>query len=109
MEVNTLAENLGLECLHQGKGSREVKGGYAGDLLSRVMGKANAGDAWITIMSNVNVAAVASLAEAACVILAEGVQPDAQLREKFDQMDMPVFATPMSTYEIAWRIHEILL
>ena len=44
--------------------------GYAGDLLSWVMSHATAGDAWVTIMSNINVAAVASLTEVACVIFA---------------------------------------
>jgi BioD-like phosphotransacetylase family protein len=108
MNVRTLADKLKIECIHEGKGEREATGCYAGDLLSRVMGRACAGDAWITIMSNVNVAAVASLADVACVILAEGVTPDAELQKKLGIMDMPVFATDMSTYETAWKIHAIL-
>ncbi len=54
-------------------------GVYAGDLLSRAMSHVEAGNLWITIMNNVNVIAVASLAEAAAVLLAESVTltPDA--------------------------------
>lgn len=54
-------------------------GVYAGDLLSRAMSHVEADNLWITIMNNVNVIAVASLADAAAVLLAEDVSltPDA--------------------------------
>jgi len=51
----------------------EFEGVYAGDLLSRAMSHVEADNLWITIMNNINVVAVASLTEAAAVILAEGV------------------------------------
>lgn len=54
----------------------ETDGVYVGDLLSWVMGKAQLNDIWITIMSNVNIVAVASLTGVSCVLLAEGVTPD---------------------------------
>ena len=55
------------------------EGVYAGDLLSRAMSHVEADKLWITIMNNVNVIAVASLADAAAVLLAEDVflTPDA--------------------------------
>ena len=55
------------------------EGVYAGDLLSRAMSHVEADNLWITIMNNVNVIAVASLADAAAVLLAEDVSltPDA--------------------------------
>ena len=59
---------------------REVSGGYVGDLLSWVMGRAQTGNVWLTIMSNQNVAAVALMAEVSCVVLTEGVKPDEALR-----------------------------
>jgi len=108
MKVSDLAEKLNLECLYRGNQDREVTGCYAGDLLSRVMSRAGAGHAWVTIMSNVNVAAVASLTDAACVILTEGVRPDKQLEDKLGELDASVFTTPLSTYEVAWRIHEAI-
>ena len=49
------------------------EGVYAGDLLSRAMSRVQADNLWITIMNNINVVAVASLTEAAAVILAESV------------------------------------
>lgn len=56
-----------------GKDTVTYHGVYAGDLLSRAMSHVKAGSLWITIMNNMNVIAVASLTEAAAVLLAEGV------------------------------------
>ena len=71
MTVGELAQRLELEPVCEAEPDREVTGGYAGDLLSWVMGRAQSGDAWITIMSNNNIIAVATLTDAALVILAE--------------------------------------
>lgn len=79
---------------------REINGAYIGDLLSWVMGRAETDNAWITIMSNVNVIAVASLTDVACVIFAEGVIPEesiiATAKEKGINLivsEMPIYAT----------------
>jgi|LSQX01.1.fsa_nt_gb hypothetical protein len=108
MTVRMLAEKLDLECISNGDGNREVTGCYVGDLLSRVMGSAKEGNVWVTIMSNVNVAAVASLADVSCIILAEGVKPDADLEAKLEIVDAALYTTPMASYEIAWKIHELI-
>ena len=63
MTVQTLKEMLSLTEFHLAEPEREVSGGYAGDLLSWVMGRAEAGSARLTSMSNQNVAAVALMAE----------------------------------------------
>ena len=81
MTVKALAEALALRPLASPEDDREIVGAYVGDLLSWVMGRAKADDAWITIMSNVNIVAVASLADVACIILAEGVQLDRAVTE----------------------------
>ena len=56
---------------------REITKCFCCDLLSVAMGRAPAGCAWVTVMGNMNTLAVASLADAACVIMAEGVPLDA--------------------------------
>ena len=42
--------------------TREIAGIFTGDLLSWAMGRAKEGDAWFTVMGNVNAVAVAALA-----------------------------------------------
>jgi hypothetical protein len=74
MKLSVLSEKLGLKVLTDGDLSeREVSGCYIGDLLSWVMGRASSGDVWITIMNNINIVAVASLTDCACILLCEGV------------------------------------
>ena len=63
MIVNELAEIDELESVLLTDPERSVQGAYAGDLLSWVMGRAEADNAFVTIMTNVNVVAVAALAE----------------------------------------------
>ena len=76
MTAEELVHTLGLTVYALPDGGRAVTGGYAGDLLSWVMGRAEAGDVWVTIMSNPNIVAVATLADVSCILLAEGVEPD---------------------------------
>ena len=82
MTVKELIEALSLKAFYVEEEDREIEGVYCGDLLSWVMGKCPADAAWITIMSNQNVAAVAVLCDTACIILSENVQPDAELLER---------------------------
>ena len=69
MTVRELTEALSLTPFHLAQPDRPVSGGYAGDLLSWVLGRAGQDAAWLTIMSNQNVAAVALMAEVSCAIL----------------------------------------
>lgn len=101
MTVQELTEQMGLTVFHLADGRREVRGGYAGDLLSWVMGKAQADQAWLTIMSNVNVAAVAVLTDVACVILTEGVTPDQNLLEKAKSKDVNLLGSGKGTFQLA--------
>ena len=55
---------------------RDITVPFCCDLLSIAMGQAPSGSAWVTVMSNLNTLAVASLADVACVILAENAQTD---------------------------------
>lgn len=108
MTILELRDTLGL---HQINGSpealaREVTGCYVGDLLSWVMGRAEGDQAWITIMRNANVAAVAQLTDVACVILAEGVTPDETLSQRAQQQDLPLFNSDLSGYELCWRFRQ---
>lgn len=89
-------------------GEREIDGVYIGDLLSWVMGRASQDNAWITIMSNINVIAVATLADTACVILAEDVELPEDIKAQAAMKDVNVLKSPLPIYETAVRLHELL-
>ena len=104
MTVQQLTDALSLSVFNLDDPDRPVTGGYCGDLLSWVMGRAPADGAWLTIMSNVNVAAVAALADVACVVLAEGVVPDAPLQSKAELQGVNLLGTDLSVFDCAVRL-----
>lgn len=106
MTVRELSEILDCTIVNMPDPEREVTGGYCGDLLSWVMGRANSGDAWITIMSNVNVIAVAVLADPACVVLAEGVELDAAASDKAIREGVNVLSSSIDSFALCARISE---
>lgn len=108
MTVKTLAEKIGLKPILLPCGEREVNGVYCGDLLSWVMGRAECDNAWITIMSNVNVVAVASLLDVSCVILAEGVALDEDALKAATEKQINLLVSEKSTYETAVELGKVL-
>lgn len=88
--------------------NREIIGGYAGDLLSWVMGRAEAGNAWVTIMSNLNIVAVASLADVSCVILAEDVILDQECIQTAEEKGINILKTSLSTFECVSQLSKLI-
>ena len=101
MKVKDLLKYSDIQAVCLTDTERDISGAYVGDLLSWVMGRAQSDNAWITIMSNVNVLAVATLADVSCVILAEGVTLDANLLNLAKEKGVNVFCSSMPIYETA--------
>lgn len=108
MTVSELAKVEGFSPIALPEEDREVKGVYIGDLLSWVMGRAGADNAWITIMSNINTVAVATLADTACIILAEGVALENDVLEAAKSKGVNILGSTLTAYEIAIILHGIL-
>ena len=108
MTVRELREANRLTAAALPDGDREITGVYIGGLLSWVMGRAQAGDAWITIMSNRNIAAVATLADTACILLAEGVQPDEGVAALCEEKGINLLLSPHSAYDTALMLRDTL-
>ena len=104
--MNTLASLGTVMPLTKLCGSDAVsyEGVYAGDLLSRAMSHVKAGNLWITIMNNMNVIAVASLTEAAAVLLAEGVILPNEVRKAAQDEGITVWQTDADVYHICEAI-----
>jgi hypothetical protein len=108
MTVKNFADKLGFECLCMPEPDREVGGAYIGDLLSWVMGRADADCVWITIMSNLNIVAVATLSDVSCILLAEGVSLDSEVCRTAEEKGVNVLKTDLPAYEAAVKISEVL-
>ena len=108
MTVSSLKEALHLTAFALPQGERDVLGGYAGDLLSWVMGRAQADDAWLTIMSNPNIVAVATLTDVSCIILCEGVAPDAGVASLAAQKGINLLGSESSAFSLSAQISLLL-
>ena len=107
MTVKELCDSLGLEILNLSDGDRKIEGGYCGDLLSWVMGRAKSGDAWVTIMNNLNVVAVASLTDCACVIFAENSELDEQIVETAGARDINLLRSELDAFTLCGEIYRL--
>ncbi len=108
MTVNELANQPDFSAVLIADGDRQICGGYSGDLLSWVMGRAKEGDAWVTIMSNVNIVAVSTLADPACIVLAEKVVPDEETLNRARQQGINILTTSLDTFGACARIAALL-
>ena len=108
MTVMELSEKLGAENICLPSADREVTSAYVGDLLSWVMGRAPADSAWVTIMSNLNVVAVASLADVACVIFSEDVKPDDDALKKAEAEGINLLSVKEGSYEVCAALSKLL-
>ena len=108
MTVQDLVNQLSFTAHALPDGEREITGVYIGDLLSWVMGRAGADEAWITIMSNRNIVAVATLADTACIILAEGVVPDEGVAALATEKGVNILQSDLPAYHIALRLRDAL-
>ena len=109
MQIGEMAQTCGWKLLAGEKGTgNEVDGCYVGDLLSWVMGRAKAGDAWLTVMGNISALAVASLADTACIILTENAWLDEDAKRKADQQGICVLGAEENSYRLALQIGRLL-
>ncbi|MBR1644723.1 MAG: serine kinase [Bacteroidales bacterium] len=106
MKVKNLVEQMNLRVLAgEGGLDREVRGGYASDLLSDVMGNTDAGCVWLTLLTQKNAVAVAALKELACMVVVKGQQPDADALEMANEEQIPILSTPKQTFEMAGELY----
>lgn len=108
MKIKDICDKLELKTLVEGDLDREVTGGYCGDLLSWVMGRAQSGDCWFTVMGNINAIAVSVLADCACIVLTENAPLDDDAKARAEMQGVTVFSTEENAYTMANKLGEIL-
>lgn len=107
MNLHNLCKALGL-CVICGECDTDFSGVYVGDFLSRAMSRVSEGDVWVTIMANTNVIAVASLTDAACILLAEGVTLMDDALGAAKENGITVLSSDDSAYELCLKIGKFL-
>lgn len=109
MTVNDIKEKLSLTLLGGESGlENTVSGGYVSDLLSDVMGNADAGFVWVTLQTHKNVMAIASLKDLAAVILINSNMPEEDTLQQSNEEGIPLLGTSLSAFEVAGKLYELL-
>ncbi len=104
MTAKQLAALIEGELLRPEGGENEVTCGYSCDLLSWVMANGKQGCAWVTIQTHMNVIALASLHDMACVIFPESVSPDEAPLKKAAEEGIALIKSPLTAYGICARM-----
>ncbi|SDM12101.1 DRTGG domain-containing protein [Halarsenatibacter silvermanii] len=107
IRVKDLVQKLNLEVVVKSDLEQEVTDGYCGDLLSNVMSELTAGSLWITIQGHQNAAAVALLAEAAGIIIAENFSISDDMKKRAREKGINVLRSPENAYHLSGKLYEL--
>lgn len=109
MRIAEIVDMLGLKVCSGAQGlSNDVEGGYASDLLSDVMGNAQAGSVWITLQTHKNIMAVAGLKDLAAIILVKGLEPDEDTAAHSNDEGIPILSSPLDAFAVAGKLYGLL-
>ena len=105
MDINELITVIDGKLLTQKvKNAVKIENVYICDLLSWVMSHSQKGDAWITVLTNVNVPAVAMMTDVACVIIPEGIDVEELTLKKANENEITIISSKYSAFEICKKI-----
>ena len=107
MTVQELIDSGSFQIINVGEDTdRAITVPFCCDLLSIAMGRAPAGCAWVTVMGNMNTLAVATLADASCIIMAEGTALDDIAMKKAKDQEITVLATELPVFDAALKVYQ---
>lgn len=101
MNTIELEKNLELKCITKNNSPKNISGCYISDLLSLAMGRVGEDNVWITVQTNVNIVAIASLTEAACIVIPEDIKVPDDVVNKAVEQEIIIFASSKTAYELA--------
>lgn len=84
---------------------REVRGGYASDMLSDVIANAERGDVWVTMQTHLNIVAVAVLKELAAVVIVAGHKPADETVAAAREKGVCLLGTGLSSFATCGRLY----
>lgn len=105
MILSNLSDLINARVLAAGTPDRPLSCGYVCDLLSWVMARGSKDMAWVTVQTHLNVVAVASLHDMACIILPDSILMEKTVLQKALEEGIAVLSSPLSAYDICGRLH----
>ncbi len=108
MKISEIIDILSLTVFNAGDTDKAITGGYTSDLLSDVMGNAEADCIWITLQTHRNVAAIAALKEIGAVILVKGLEPDENMLKNAREESITLLGTNEESFAISGKLYDLL-
>ena len=109
LTIKDIINDLNLRLLAgAGKGDQQIRGAYASDLLSDVMGRAREGELWITLQTHKNIIAVASLKELAAILIVNNGKPDEDTLAAAEAEGIVLLGTHEGSFGICGKLYKIM-
>lgn len=106
MLLSEIVTKLGLDPVVENNQDKEITSGYASDLLSDVLAKGKQGMLWVTNQKHQNIIGVAVMLDLAGVVIAGGLMPDENTRNKAAEENIPLYTTDTSMFDLAGKLYE---
>lgn len=109
MTIQQLIDSLSLQLLTPGLDTNAAfYDVYTSDLLSAALAKVTENHVWITVQVHQNILGVASIKQAAAIILSENLIPDKDLITKAIEKNIIVLLSSYTSYETSGLIYNLL-
>lgn len=108
MKLSEIMEVLDLERINEKPlvDDRNVESGYACDLLSQVLAKAETDSIWITIQSHLNIIGVAVMSNISVIVICEGHDVPADVIKKADEEGICLLKSRKNAFELSGKLYE---
>ncbi len=87
---------------------KEIKGGFAGDMLSFVLAKAKEKDVWLTIQTHINIIPVAVMKGIPAIIFVSSKNCEEDVKVKAKEEEVILIKTEYSLFEASGILYNLL-
>lgn len=105
--VNDLISSGGAKAEYVEDADRLITGGFATDLLSHAIGNASSGDAWLTVLTNPNITAPASIADVSCIIVCDATPVTDALKSKCEIMGISLLSSELPITDLSVFLYNL--
>ena len=81
---------------------------YTSDLLSAALAKVTENHVWVTVQVHQNILGVASIKQAAAIILTESLHPDKDLIDKAQEKGIVILLSPYTSFQTSGMLYNML-
>ena len=107
MTLKEIEKSLELEVVTSHEVDKEVKGGYASDLLSDVIANASEGNIWVTLQIHLNIVAVAVMKGISAIIIVNGRRPDDGTISKANEEGVMIMLSKLPAFEVVGKLYSL--